>query len=87
MSLVVHGCRRFIVEVVLILNRVMHYIKCAGGTFSAKKLILCQPTCHIFNSLCTYEGRLADPLVLDKIVKWPPCENLHQIRAFLGTCG
>lgn len=36
---------------------------------------------------CTFEGRKPDVDKLGVITQWGPCENLHDINAFLGTVG
>ena len=56
-----------------------------GGTFSAKKFVLCVPSAEIVGHCCTYKGRVADPARVQRIKDWPECESLTDVRAFLGT--
>jgi hypothetical protein len=81
------GIRRFIWEHALDVNRIMHRIKQAGATFSAKKIQLCRPKVLIVGQTCTPEGRLPDEAKVEKILKWPLPETTSQVRGFLGLCG
>lgn len=81
------GIRRFIWEHFQGLNRVVQHMKYSGGTFSGFKSILCTPEITILGHRCTYEGRLPDMSRLAAIVNWGPCQDLSDIRSFLGTIG
>jgi hypothetical protein len=81
------GIRRFIWEHALDVNRIMHRIKRAGATFSAKKVQLCRPKVLIVGQTCTPEGRLPDEAKVEKILKWPLPDTTSQVRGFLGLCG
>ncbi|KAF9536295.1 hypothetical protein CPC08DRAFT_652198, partial [Agrocybe pediades] len=54
------GIRRFVWEHLQNVNRVIHRIKIAGGTFSGLKSFLCVPSTIIVGHRCTYEGRVPD---------------------------
>jgi hypothetical protein len=79
--------RRFVWEHICDVNRVMHRIKHAGGTFSVKKMFVCTPEAHLLGHCCTYYGRIPDTSHVDKILNWAPCKNLTEVRGFLGTAG
>jgi len=79
--------RRFVWEHLNNFNRVLQRMKKAGGTFNGKKLTVCAPTAVIVGHLCTYEGRIPDDSHVQRIRDWPPCEELRDVRSFLGTCG
>ena len=81
------GIRRFIWEHLGNFNRVIQRIKHAGGTFSGLKSTLCSETAVIVGHKCTMEGRLPDESRVQKIVDWPICKNLTEVRGFLGTLG
>ena len=81
------GIRRFIWEHLGNVNRVIQRIKHAGGTFSGLKSTLCSETAVIVGHKCTMEGRLPDESRVQKIVDWPICKNLTEVRGFLGTLG
>jgi hypothetical protein len=49
--------------------------------------VLCTEEITVIGHRCTPSGRLPDPSRVDKIVKWGPCRDLSEVRAFLGTIG
>jgi hypothetical protein len=69
------------------LNRVLQRMKKVGGTFNGKKLVPCAPSVVIVGHRCCMEGHVADPGDVQRVKDWPPCRNVHEVRAFLGTCG
>lgn len=81
------GIRRFIWEHAVDLNRVLHRLKRAGATVSAKKLQLCQPEIVVVGRMCTYKGQRPDESTVGKIVRWPECRNVSEVRGFLGLAG
>jgi hypothetical protein len=81
------GIRRFVWEHFQGLNRVVQRMKYCGGTFSGYKAILCASEITVVGHRCTFEGRLPDEGRVDKIVNWGPCQDLSDVRAFLGTMG
>jgi hypothetical protein len=81
------GIRRFIWEHAKDVHRVMHRVKCAGGTFAAAKSQICKPEVVILGQKCTPEGRLPEDSKVSKILKWPPLTTPKEARAFLGLCG
>ena len=81
------GIRRFVWEHFQALNRVVQRMKYSGGTFSGFKTILCGAEITVLGHRCTMDGRLPDPSRVDKIVNWGPCQDLSDVRAFLGTIG
>ena len=81
------GIRRFVWEHFQDLNRVVQRMKYCGGTFSGFKTVLCAEEITVLGHRCTINGRLPDPARVAKIVNWGPCEDLSDVRAFLGTIG
>ena len=81
------GIRRFIWEHLQNVNRVIQRIKHAGGTFSGLKSFICVESTIIVGHRCTYEGRIPDESRVQKIMDWPICRNLTEVRGFLGTLG
>ena len=81
------GIRRFIWEHAQDVNRIIHRIGHAGGTFSPSKVQLAQPEVLIVGQKCTPEGRLPDDQKIEKILSWPPLKTVKDVRAFLGLCG
>jgi hypothetical protein len=81
------GIRRFVWEHLANVNRVIQRIKHAGGTFSGFKSAICVQSAVIVGHKCTMEGRLPDETRVQKILDWPICRNLTEVRGFLGTLG
>lgn len=81
------GVRRFVFEHLVDVNRVLHRMKHAGATISVPKMALAQPEVVIVGQKCTYEGRRPDDSMIKKILSWPPCESVSEVRGFLGTVG
>ena len=81
------GIRRFVWEHFQDLNRVVQRMKYCGGTFSGYKSFLCASEITVLGHRCTIDGRLPEKSRVDKIIKWAPCQDLSDVRAFLGTVG
>jgi len=81
------GIRRFVWEHMNNVNRVIQRIKKSGGTFSGWKMDICAPSIVAVGHKCTYEGRLPEDPKVKKIINWPACETLTEVRGFLGVCG
>ena len=79
--------RRFVWEHFQDLNRIVQRMKYSGGTYSGYKTTLCAPEITVVGHRCTYDGRLPDQGRVTKVSNWGPCENLSDVRAFLGTIG
>lgn len=82
-----NGIRRFVWEHAINMNRVVQRIRHAGGAFSALKSEFCVLSTIVVGHKCTYQGREVDEKRIQKIVDWPICRNLTEVRGFLGTMG
>lgn len=69
----------FVWEHAVDLNRVLHRLAHAGATVSAKKLQFCQPEIAVVGRLCTYEGQEPDVSTVEKVLKWPECQNVSEV--------
>ncbi|KAI0065651.1 hypothetical protein BV25DRAFT_1776576, partial [Artomyces pyxidatus] len=58
-------------EHLLDVHRVLHCLKEAGATVSAKKMFLAAPEILIVSHKCTYSGRVPDDSKINKIHNWP----------------
>jgi hypothetical protein len=81
------GIRRFVWEHFQDVNRVVQRMKYSGGTFSGYKSKICAPEITVVGHRCTFEGRLPEQDRVNKIVNWGPCQDLTDVRAFVGTIG
>ena len=68
-------------------NRILHHLRHAGATVSAKKLFMCCPEVIVIGQTCNYEGHIPDESKVSKIRNWPPCETKTDVRGFLSTAG
>jgi hypothetical protein len=81
------GIRRFVWEHFQDLNRICQRMKYSGGTFSGFKSFLCAPEITVLGHRCTSNGRLPDESRVIKVTNWEPCNDLSDVRAFVGTVG
>ncbi len=81
------GIRRFIWEHFQNLNRVIQRLKYCGGTVSGLKALLCLETFPVVGHMCSYEGRRPSEDRIGVIERWPPLENVSEVRQFLGVVG
>ncbi|SJL18083.1 uncharacterized protein ARMOST_21655 [Armillaria ostoyae] len=81
------GIRKFIWEHANDVHRIMHCIKCAGGTFLPKKTQICRPSVVILGQKCSAEGCHPEDARVEKILKWPPLKSVTATQGFLGLCG
>jgi hypothetical protein len=79
------GIRRFIWEYAENLNRTLQRIRHAGGSISGKKVYICVPKATVVGYECSFEGRQPEQSNVQKIVNWPACDTLREVRGFLGT--
>ena len=80
--------RCFVWEHCIDVNHVLHRLKHAGATISAKKLFICQPEVIVIGQTCNYNGCIPDQSKVAKIRNWPsPCQSRTEVRRFLGTMG
>jgi len=81
------GIRRFVWEHLESVHRVVQRVKAYGATFSGPKAFIGVPTANILGHICTYEGRIVDPVRVQAIQDWPIPTTVSEVRAFLGVCG
>jgi len=65
-------------------NRILQCMKYAGGTFSGYKTTICVDKITIVGFECSYQGRIPTMDAIGIILRWGSCEDLTDIRAFLG---
>src|SRR6266481_4179227 len=81
------GIHHFVWEHLNDVNRVLQRIKKAGGTFSGWKMDICMPEVITIGHKCTYNSRYPEDQKVQKILDWPNCTSLMEVRGFLGICG
>lgn len=80
------GVRRFVLEHVQQLDQVLADIERAGGTVSGKKCYWGMARLGVVGYEVSFEGRYPDRMKVEKIVKWPECRNVKEVRMFVGIC-
>src|SRR5882724_4768137 len=48
---------------------------------------ICIPEVVTVGHCCTYEGPYPEDQKVQKILDWPDCNTLMEVRSFLGVCG
>ena len=80
------GIRLIIWKHLTIVHRILQRLQNVNATVLAKKFILAAPDTTIVGHKCTSKGWVPHEAKIQKIRDWPECENLTQVRGFLGTC-
>ena len=81
------GIRRFVWEHVQNVNRILQRMKYCGGTFSGKKSIVCVEEIEVVGHKCGFNGRVPADDKVGTIMRWERCDNLCDVRGFLGITG
>ena len=81
------GIRRFVWEHFQNVNRVVQRMKYCNGTFSGYKSLLCAEEITVVGHRCTIDGRMPETDRVGVIDRWPACNNISEVRMFLGTVG
>ena len=79
--------RHYIWEHAIDLNQILHRLTEARGTFSGKKLQICQPKVTILGQEVGVEGCKPDAGRIKAITNWPPLKNVKEADQFMGLCG
>ena len=79
--------RRFVWEHLQDVNRVLQRFEAYGATVSGAKTSIARSEGVIVGHRCTYQGRVPDESKVQKVVDWPACETVSEVRGFLGTVG
>jgi len=81
------GIRKFVWEHIQNVNRILQRMKYCGGTFSGKKTLIIGESIVVVGHKCDYEGKKPTEDRIGVIMRWTKCDNLSDVRAFLGTVG
>ena len=80
------GIRLFIWKHLTVVHRILQRLQNINATVSAKKFVLAASDATIVGHKCTSEVWVLHEAKIQKIRDWLACENLTQVRGFLGTC-
>ena len=81
------GIRHFVWEHIQNIHRVLQWMKYCGETFSGKKTLVCASEIEVLGHMCEYDGRIPSDDKIGTIMHCEICENLRDVRAFLGIAG
>jgi len=81
------GIRKFVWEHINNANRILQRMRYCGGTFSGKKTVICAESIQVLGHQCDYEGRRPTEDSIGVIMRWTKCENISDVRSFLGVTG
>jgi hypothetical protein len=81
------GIRTYIWNHAVDVHRIIHRVKCAGGTFSGKKGQIGVREVLITGQVCNTHGRVPDTDKISKIIKWPVPTCVTDVRGFGGLAG
>jgi len=81
------GIRRFVWEHMQNVNRILERMKYCGGTFSGKKTVVCAESIEVLGHLCAFDGRKPTEDRIGVIMRWNVCNNVSDVRSFLGVTG
>jgi len=80
------GIRRYIVETIISINKVMADIERAGETMSGAKSEFLMEQLKIVAYVCGIDWRSPKETKTRKITNWPPCIDLSDVRVFVRLC-
>jgi hypothetical protein len=83
---VVPGLRRFALEHLQNLDRVLLDLERAGATIAGSKLQLCMMGIEVVGYVCDRDGRHPQQAKVAKILAWPIPINPTELKGFLGIC-
>jgi hypothetical protein len=81
------GVRKFVLEHIQNLDKVLADLERAGATMSAEKSMFCMAGLKIVGYVCDAKGRHPDAIKVLKMLEWETCKDLTEARAFIGICG
>lgn len=80
------GIRRYVLEHIKNLDKVLADLEKAGVTVAGGKSQFCQAGIKIVGYICDADGRHPDTFKALKILDWPECIDVTSPRAFIGVC-
>lgn len=83
---VIPGVRRFVLESMMALDRVLADIERAGATISGIKSEFLKDSLKVVAYICATNGRSPEKAKIAKILDWAPCTGASDAKAFLGVC-
>ena len=80
------GIRRFVLEAIISLGKVLADIEWARATIFGEKSEFLKESLKVVAHICGEKRRSLEEVKMKKIEDWPPCKNVTDGRAFIGLC-
>jgi len=80
------GIRKYVLEAIISLDKILAKIKRAGETILGKKSQFLKEQIKIVAYVYGIDERTPEEAKISKITGWLACTDLTDIRAFLGIC-
>lgn len=80
------GLRRFVVEHIQRLDRILTDIELSGTTIAGGKSAFCKDSALMVGYECSEEGRRPGMAKVIKILEWDVFESKRSVRGFVGVC-
>ena len=80
------GVRLYILKHIQWLDAVLVDLEKAGCTISGEKSQFCVAGLKIVGFVCDSDGRSPETAKVIKILEWPSCRDVSEVRAFIGVC-
>ena len=81
---VVPGVRRYVLEAIIWLDKVLADIERAVATISGEKSQFLMSSIKVVAHICGQGGRTPKQIKIQQIVDWPSCKTVTDIKAFIG---
>ena len=76
----------YILKFIQNLNKVLVNMKCAGGCVSDEKSQFIMKRLKIVGFICEFDECSSETVKVLKIVKWPLCQSIENVHAFIELC-
>ena len=83
---VVPGVRKYVLEAIISLDKVLADIERAVATISGEKSEVLKSSLKVIAYICRQDGRTPQQVKIQRIVDWPSCKTVTDIKAFIGMC-
>lgn len=86
-ALIRHGLRRYVVEHIQNIDKVLVNCELAGVTIAVRKSQWCRRSAVVVGYVCGIDGRRSEEAKIIKIKTWKELGNIVELRRFLGFVG
>jgi len=80
------GIRKFVLEAIISVDRVLVDIERAGGRISGAKSEFLMEKLKVVAYICGSNARTPEDTKIQRITNWPACQTVTEIKAFIGLC-